>query len=178
MSCCNFSTSFILTTREFPVEYKLNTCLPNASPVFSPFSFSSHCLYWVYVLLIVPSLALSTFSCVHLLPNKYVLLLLMTLFKHPRFLCCSIPSFVVSTTPPKKSSSFSIFSTSAIAFITCRNRYQMRNSIRYKGNINSTSVIIFLMDLSYFPPSFLYDLTKKPSDGTCLGETPVRFLWC
>ena len=64
-----------------------------AFPVFSPFLFSSHCLYAAYVLVIVLSLALSNFSCVHLLPDKYTLHLLMTLFKHSRFLCCSMPSF-------------------------------------------------------------------------------------
>ena len=122
------------------------TCLPKAFPVFSPFSPFS-----VYVLLIVLSLALSTYSCVHLLPNKYALPLLMTLFKHSRFLCCSMPSFSVSTVSRKNSSSFNIFSTSAIIFIRCLNRHQMRNNIRYKGNINSTSVIIFLIDtFDYF----------------------------
>ena len=87
ISCCNFLTSLMLTTQEILVECKLMTCLPKAFPVFSPFSFSSHCLYSAYVLLIVSSLALSSFSCVHLLPNKYALPLLMTLFKHSRFLC-------------------------------------------------------------------------------------------
>ena len=118
-------------------------CLPKAFPVFSPLSFSSRCLYSTYVLLIVSSLALFTFSCVHLLPNKYALPLLMTLFKHSRFLCCPMPSFCVSTVSPKDSSSFHTFSTSAIIFITCRNRHQMRNNIRYKGNINSITIIIF-----------------------------------
>ena len=45
----------------------------------------------------------------------------------------------------KKSSSFNMFSSSAIAFITCLNRHQIRNNVRYKGNINNTSVIIFLI---------------------------------
>ena len=55
------------------------------------------------------------------------------------------------TLSPKKSLWFNIFSTSAIIFIRCLNRHQMRNDIRYKGNINSTSVIIFLIDtLDYF----------------------------
>ena len=145
ISYCNFLTSPILTTREIPVEYKLMTCLPKAFPVFSPFSFSSGCLYSIYVLLIVSSLALSSFSCVHLLPNKYGLPLLMTRHKHSRFLCCSMSSFGVSKVSLKKSPSFNMFSTSAIAFITCQNNHHMRNNIRYKGNISNTSVIIFLM---------------------------------
>ena len=121
------------------------TCLPNAFAVFSAFSFSSRCLYSAYVLLIISSLALSTFSCIHLLPNKWALPLPMTLFKHSHFLCCPVPSFGVSTISPKKSSWFNIFPTSAIAFIKYRNRHHMKNNIGYKGNTNNTSVIIFLM---------------------------------
>ena len=55
-----------------------------------------------------------------------------------------MPSFGVSTISPKNSSSFNIFSTSGITFIKCRNCHQMKNNIRYNGNINNTSVIIFL----------------------------------
>ena len=91
------------------------------------------CLYSAYILLLVLSLALSTFSCVHLLPNKYALPLPMALFKHSRFLCCVMPYFGVSTVSPKKSSSFNMFSTSAIIFIRCLNRHGMRNNIRYQG---------------------------------------------
>ena len=141
--CSNFLTSLIWTTEEILVEHKLIICLPKAFPVFSPFWFSSRCLYSAYVLLIVLSLALCAFSCAHARPNNYALPLLMTLFKHSRFLCCSMASFGVSTVSPKNSSSFNTFSTSAIAFITCRNRHHMWNNIRYKGNINNTSVIIF-----------------------------------
>ena len=94
ISSCNFLTSLILVTREILVEYKLITCLPKAFPVFSPFSFSSFCLYSAYVLLIVSSLTLSPFSRVHLLPNKYALPLLITLFSFSRFLHCSIPFLV------------------------------------------------------------------------------------
>ena len=55
------------------------------------------------------------------------------------------------TLSPKRSLWFNIFSTSAIIFIRCLNRHQMRNNIRYKGIINSTSVMIFLTDtLDYF----------------------------
>ena len=95
----------------------------------------------------------------------------MTLFKHSRFLCCSIPSFGVSKTSPKNSSSFNISATSAIIFIKCRNRYHLKNNIRYKVNI---SVIMFLIR-SW--------LNKTPSDGTCLGEPPGGFCdvgccWC
>ena len=119
------------------------TCLPKAFPVFSLFSFSSRCLYSAYVLLIISSFALSTLSCVHICPNKCALTLSMTLFKYYHFLCCSIPSFGVSTTSPKKSSSFNMSPTSAIIFIKCRNRYHMKNNIRYKGSTSNTSVIIF-----------------------------------
>ena len=41
----------------------------------------------------------------------------------------------------------------------------MKNNIRYKGNTNNTSVIIFLI---WANP------TKTPSDGTLLGEPPRR----
>ena len=120
-------------------------CLPNAFAIFSPFSVISRCLYSAYVLLIISSLALPTFSCVHLPPNKCTLPLPMTLFKHYRLLFCSVPSFGVSTTSPKKSSSFNIFSTSVIAFITGQSLQHMKNNIRYNGNTNNTSVIIFLI---------------------------------
>ena len=171
ISCSNFLTSLILTTREIPVEYKLMTCLHRTFPVFSLFLFNSRCLYSAYVLLIVSSLAFSTFSCVHLLPNKYACPLLVTLFKHSRFLYCSMPSFCVSTISQKKSSLFNMFSTSAIIFIRCLNRHHMTNNIRYKGNINNTSVVIFLIDtLAIF--SFLFmslgDLTKLPAMVLCL----------
>ena len=73
----------------------------------------------------------------------------MTLFNSSRFLCCSMSSFGVSTT------SFNMFSTSAMIFIKCWNQYHMKNNTRYKGNINITSVIIFLKlpaeNLQYFP---------------------------
>ena len=52
--------------------------------------------------------------------------------------------FGVSTMSLKNSLSFSMFATSAIIFIKCRNCHQMKNNIRCKGNINNTSVIIFL----------------------------------
>ena len=123
ISCCNFLTSLILTTQEISVEYKLMTCLPNAFAVSSPFSFS---LYLGYFFFIVSLLALSTFSCVHLLPHKFALPLLMTLFKHYCFLFCSMSSFGVSTVSPKKSSLFNVFATSAIIFIRCRNPYQKK----------------------------------------------------
>ena len=80
-------------------------------------------------------------------------------------------SFGVS---PKKSSSFNIFSTSAIIFIRCLNRHHMRNNIRYKGNSNNTSVIIFLIDtLDDF-----CKLSKNSRHCTSLRRTSRRFLWC
>ena len=99
ISCCSLFTSLILTTPEIPVEYKLITSLPKAFPVFQPFSFTSRCLYSAYIFLIISSLVLSTFSCVHLCfpPYKYLLPLLIARFKHSRFICCSTPSFCVST---------------------------------------------------------------------------------
>ena len=75
--------------------YTLND---NLLQFFSPYSFTSRCLYSAYVLLIISSRALSTFSCVNLCPN---LPLSMRLFKHSHFLCCSVPSFGVSTVSPK-----------------------------------------------------------------------------
>ena len=111
----NFLTSLILSYREIPVEYKLMTCLPKAFPVFSPFRFSSRCLYSEYVLLIISSLAFSTLPCVHLCPNKCALLLSMTLFNSSFFFCFSVPSFGVSTTSPKKSLSFDILQHQALS---------------------------------------------------------------
>ena len=81
-------------------------------------------------------------------------------FKYSCFLCCSIPSFGVSAVPAKDS-------TSAIAFIRYRNRHHMKNHIRYKCNINNTSVIIFLIGGW---------LNKNFSVGTLLGRS--EFLWC
>ena len=167
MSCHNFLTSMILSHQEIPVEYRLMTCLPKAFPVFSPFSFSSHCLYSAYVLLITSSLALSTLPCVHICPNKCALSFSMTLFKHSRFLCYSMPSFGVSKTSPKKSSSFNMSPTSAIIFITYRNCHHMKSNIRYKANIKKTSVIIF----------FNQKLTQQNSQRWyLLGRNSRRFL--
>ena len=92
----------------------------------------------------------------------------MTPFNSSRFLCSSIPSFGVSTTSPKNSSSFNISPTLTIIFIKHWNCHQMKNNIRYKGNTNNTSVIIFLSQKSQ----------KLPAMLLCLGEPPVRFLWC
>ena len=63
---------------------------------------------------------------------------------------------------PKNSLSFNMSPTSAIIFIKCRNRHHMKNNIRYKGNINNTSVIIFF---------FFNWRAKTPSDVTLLGRT-------
>ena len=122
-----------------PIEYKFITSLLKTFLVFSPFSFSSRCLYSAYVLFIT-SLALSTHSCAHLCPNFP---LSMILFNSSHFLCCSVPFFGVSRISPKNSSSFNMSPTSAIIFIKHRNRYQMINNIRYKGNTNNTSATIF-----------------------------------
>ena len=72
-----------------------------------------------------------------------------------------MPSFGVSATSPKSSLSFNMSPTAAIIFIKCRNRHHMKNNIRYKGNINNTSVIIFFFNWK----------TKTPSDVTLLGRT-------
>ena len=139
MSYRNFLTSLILSYREMPVESRLMTCLPKTFPVFSPFSFSSRCLYSAYGLLIISLLALSTLLFVHLCPN---LPLSITLFNSSAFLCCSVASFGVSTTS-LKNSLFHISPTLAIIFIKPRNRQRMKNNIRYKGNTCNSSVIIF-----------------------------------
>ena len=68
----------------------------------------------------------------------------MRLLKHSRFLCYSVPSFGISTVSTKKSLSFNMFSTSAIALIKGWNCHQLKNNIRYKSNTNNTCVIIFL----------------------------------
>ena len=91
---------------------------------------------------------------------RLALVLPLSMFKQSPFLCCSVPSFGVSTTSPKKSSSFNMFSTSPIIFIKCRNRDHMKNNIRYKGNTNNTSVIL------YFNCR-----TKTPRNVTLLGRT-------
>ena len=59
-----------------------------------------------------------------------------------------------------------MFPASTIIFIKCRNRYHMKNNIRYKGNINITFVIIFLKS------------QKLPAMLLCLGEPPVRCFCC
>ena len=56
-----------------------------------------------------------------------------------------------------------MFSISPIIFIKRRNRYQIKNNIRYNGSINNTSVINFLTQ-------------KLPAMVLCLGEPPRRFL--
>ena len=142
-----------------PVEYKLMTCLPKAFPVFSPFFFSSCCLYSPNVLFIASSLALSTLSCVHLCPNLPLSIILFN-----SCLCCSVPSFGVSTTSPKNSSSFNMSPTSAIIFIKGQNRQHMKNNIKYKGNTNNTAVIIFFKTKS----------KELPAMVLCLGAR--RFL--
>ena len=109
-----------------------------------------------------------TLPCVHLCPNKCDLPLYMRHFKHSYFLCCSMSSFGVSTTSPKKSSLFNIFPISAIIFIKCQNRHHMKNNIRYKGDINNNSVIIFV----------LIGRQKLPAMFVCLVEPPVKFLSC
>ena len=146
------------------VEYKLMACLPNTFAVFSPFLFSSRCLYTVYILVMALSLALSTLPCVHLCPNKSSLPLSMTCFDSSHFLCWSMPSFGVLTTSPKNSLSFNMSPTSGIIFIKCRNRYHMKNNIRYTGNINNTSVIIFLIRRLKLPAMLLSS-----------EEPPLRF---
>ena len=146
-----------------PVEYKLITCLPRDFPVFPPFSHSSRCLYSANVLFITPSLALSTPSCVCLCPN---LPLSIAFFNSSHFLCFSMLFFGVSTISPKNSSSFNVSPTSAIIFIKSLNRHHMKNNIRYKGNTNNNSVIIF----------FLNRRSKTLTDVTLPGEPPGRFL--
>ena len=117
MSRDNFLTSLILSHQEIPVEYKLMTCLPKAFPVCSSYSFGTrvHPVFSVrFVYDLITCRVHPFLPYVHLCPNKCALLLSMTPFKHSCFLCCSMSSFGVSTTSPKKSSSFNIF-------IKCRN---------------------------------------------------------
>ena len=55
----------------------------------------------------------------------------------------------------------------------------MKNHSRYKGNINNTSVIIFLIDglvIFRLPFNVPRRLNKTPSDGTLLGRTSRKFL--
>ena len=105
MSLRNFLTSLILTHREF---------------FFSIFTF-------------FVQFTLSVCSIIHFV-NNFISSLVhpfmcplcnlpfsVALFKHSRFLCCSVASFGVSATSPKNSSC-NIFSTSTIFFIKCRNR--------------------------------------------------------
>ena len=145
------------------------TCLPKVFPVFLLFSFSSCRLYKVQALFIVSSLALPNLSYVHLCPSKCALPLSITLFKHSRFRCCLMPSLGLSTRSPKKSSSFNMLLALSIIFIKCLNCHHMRNNIRYKGNINNTSVIFYF---------FNWGLTQQnlPAMFLCLGEPPARFL--
>ena len=87
----------------------------------------------------------------------------------------------------KKWSSFSILSTSAIIFITFQNCHHMTNHMRYKGNINNTSVIIFLMGsfLNLVIFLWLFPSTKFTSWMSFVNSrkppamvTSRRFLWC
>ena len=55
--------------------------------------------------------------------------------------------------------------TSATIFIKCRNRHYAKSNIRYKGNTNKTSVIIFLIGGQKLPQMLLF-----------LGKPPVKFL--
>ena len=139
MSCRNFLTSLILTKRKIPLEYRLMTCFPNAFAVFFTFFVQFTLLYSTYILLIISSLALSTLSCVHWCPNKCALPMLMTLFNSCRFYAAQCLSLVYQQHHQKTH-----YRLIAIIFIKCRNRHHMKNNIRYKGNINNTSVIIFL----------------------------------
>ena len=93
-----------------------------------------------------------------------------------------MPSFAVFTKSPKTSSLFNMFSTWAIIIVRCLNRHHVWNNIRYKGNTNNTSVIIFFnWHLSHFSlpyvslPYVIGRLNKTPSDGACLGEPPGGF---
>ena len=144
MSWHNFLTSLILAHREIPVEHKLMTCLPKAFPLYSPFSFSSRCLYQAYVLFMTSSLALPTLPCVHLCPN---LPLFKRPFKYSRFLCCSMPSFGVSTISLKKSS-FNISSTSTLIFIKRRNRQHMK-LLTLLGRTSSQVFVMLVFLLLY-----------------------------
>ena len=124
------------------LEYILITCFAKVFPVFSPFLLSLRCLYSAYVLVIVSSLTFYTFACVHFLRRTCGLPLLRAPFKYSRFLCCSMPSLGKSTVSQKNLSCFNICSPSAMTFIRRRNRHHMKNNIKYKGNTNSTPVII------------------------------------
>ena len=68
-----------------PADLARTLALQDA-PFFSSFLFCSRCWYLTYILLMISSLALPTFSFVHLPPNTYALTLAMTFFKHSRFL--------------------------------------------------------------------------------------------
>ena len=59
-----------------------------------------------------------------------------------------------------------MFSISPIIFIKCPNRHQMKNNIRYNGNINNASVIIF------------FKSQKLPAMVLCLRDPPQRFFCC
>ena len=75
-----------------------------------------------------------------------------------------MPSIGVSTTSPKKSSSFNMSPTPAINFIKCRNHHHMMNNIRYKDNINDTSVIIFLIGGQKLPTIYITLLERTSSE--------------
>ena len=53
-----------------------------------------------------------------------------------------------------------ILPASDIIFIGCRNHHHMKNNIRYKGNINNTSVIIFLIDTLVLFHGFFHGLLR------------------
>ena len=61
--------------------------------------------------------------------SKCLCTLLIVSFKHSCFLCCSTSSFCVSAVSAKNSSSFVMFFTSVLMFITYQNYHDMRNNI-------------------------------------------------
>ena len=111
---------------------------------------------------------MSIFVC--LLINTFYLSLLH-LLNIPVSYAAQHPLLVFQQYLQKNSSSLNIFPTSAIIFITCRNRNHTTNNMTYRGNINNSSVIIFLMDspaifnLSHFRQKCMEDVLK-----TCLED--------
>ena len=131
ISCRNFWASLILTTREILVKYKLITCLPKTFPVSSPFSFCSRCLYSTYFLLMVSLLALSTFYFVHLpLTNTPGHCLWHSLSIVVFYAVQCVPlvyqQYLQKSCHCLTAVAFIMFTTLAIAFVTCRNRHHMR----------------------------------------------------
>ena len=137
------------------LEQRLITWLPKVFLVFSPFLFSSCCLYSAYTLLMVTSQALSALSYVYCFYHLVNILLLCLLNPF------NILFFYTAKHPLLRYQWYLQrtyhCSTFDIIFITYQNRREMTNNMTNKGNnnvSNDTSIMLFFKLTSF--PSLQY----------------------